>query len=86
MEFPSVNPLVIKKYYYWGIYRWNEAGNFIFYYRRPKNYWWKIHRQSIFVGDFIGKLIYVSYANEKISFVKLLNFVVLNAHGVEKKI
>jgi len=34
MEFPSVipsvNPLVIKKYYYRGIYRRNEAGNFIF--------------------------------------------------------
>jgi len=34
MEFlsviPSVNPLVIKNYYYRGIYRRNEAGNFIF--------------------------------------------------------
>jgi hypothetical protein len=28
-----------------------------FYYRRTKNYRWKIHRQSIFVGDFVGKLI-----------------------------
>jgi hypothetical protein len=28
--YPSVNPLVIKKYYYRGIYRQNEAGNFIF--------------------------------------------------------
>jgi len=27
---PSVNPLVIKKYYYRGIYRQNEADNFIF--------------------------------------------------------
>jgi len=30
MEFPSVNPLVIKKCYYRGIYQQNEAGNFIF--------------------------------------------------------
>jgi hypothetical protein len=34
MEFPSVipsvNQLVIKKYYYREIYRQNEAGNFIF--------------------------------------------------------
>jgi len=66
MEFPSVYPsvnlLVIKKYYYQGIYRWNEAGNFIFFYyqriyRRTKNYRRKIHRRSIFVGDFVGKLI-----------------------------
>jgi hypothetical protein len=28
--YPSVNPLVIKKYYYRGICRRNEAGNFIF--------------------------------------------------------
>ena len=64
MEFlsviPSVNPLVIKNYYR-GIYRWNKAGNFIFYYqriyRRTKNYRRKIYRRSIFVGDFVGKLI-----------------------------
>jgi len=31
MEFPSVILLVIKKYYYRGIYRQNEAGNFIFF-------------------------------------------------------
>jgi len=35
MEFPSVipsvNPSVIKKYYYRGIYRRNEVGNFIFF-------------------------------------------------------
>jgi hypothetical protein len=35
MEFssviPLVNPLVIKKYYYRGIYRRNEAGNFNFF-------------------------------------------------------
>ena len=34
MEFPSVyplvNPLVIKKYYYRGIYRRNEEGNIFF--------------------------------------------------------
>jgi len=30
MEIPSVNPLVIKKYYYRGIYRRNEANKFIF--------------------------------------------------------
>jgi len=53
---PSVNPLVIKKYYYRGIYRRNEAGNF-FYFRRIKNYRWRIHRRSIFVGDVVGKLI-----------------------------
>jgi len=38
MEFPSVipsvNPLVIKKYYYRGIYRRNEADKFIFYYQQ----------------------------------------------------
>jgi hypothetical protein len=26
-------------------------------YRRIKNYRWKIHRLSIYVGDFVGKLI-----------------------------
>jgi hypothetical protein len=40
MEFPSVipsvNPLVIKKYYYRGIYRRNEAGNFIFLFSTDK--------------------------------------------------
>jgi hypothetical protein len=30
MEIPTVNPLVIKKYYYRGIYRRNEADKFIF--------------------------------------------------------
>jgi len=30
LVYPSVNPLVIKKYYYRGIYRENEAYNFIF--------------------------------------------------------
>jgi len=54
--YPSVNPLVIKKYYYRGIYRRNEAGNF-FYYQQIKNYRWKIHRRSISVGDVVGKLI-----------------------------
>jgi len=58
---PSVNPLVIKKYYYRGIYRRNEADKFIFYYQRiyrwTKNYQRKIHRQSISVGDSVGKLI-----------------------------
>jgi hypothetical protein len=29
-DIPSVNPLVIKKYYYRGIYRRNEADKFIF--------------------------------------------------------
>ena len=28
---PSVNPLVIKKYYYRGIYQQNEADKFIFF-------------------------------------------------------
>jgi hypothetical protein len=28
--YPSVNPFVIKKYYYRGIYRCNEADNSIF--------------------------------------------------------
>jgi len=73
--YPSVNPLVIKKYYYRGIYRWNEVDNFFyatdpsvnpaviifFYYqwiyRRIKNYRWKIHWRSIFIGDFVSKLI-----------------------------
>jgi len=55
-----------------GKYQWNEAGNFFFLlaflsviiffyyqrtYRRTKNYRHKIHRRSIFVGDFVGKLI-----------------------------
>jgi len=31
LVYPSVNPLVIKKYYYRGIYRENEAYNFIFF-------------------------------------------------------
>jgi hypothetical protein len=66
MEFSSVIPLVnlsvIKKYYYRGIYWRHEAGNFIFFYfqriyRWIKNYQWKIHRRSISVGDFVGKLI-----------------------------
>jgi amino acid transporter len=54
-----------------GKYQRNEADNFffvpfslvnssviiLFYYQQTKNYQWKIHRQSIFVGNFIGKLI-----------------------------
>jgi hypothetical protein len=54
-----------------GKYRRNEADNFffvplslvnssviiLFYYQQTKNYQRKIHRQSIFVGNFIGKLI-----------------------------
>jgi len=42
---PSVNPSVIIFFYYQRIYR------------HTKNYWWKIHRQSISVGDFVDKLI-----------------------------
>jgi hypothetical protein len=56
--------------FFWGKYRRNEAGNFfhaffvsisignnIFYYQRIKNYRQKIHRWSIFICDFVGKLI-----------------------------
>jgi len=43
MEFLSVNPLVIKKYYYRGIYRRNEAGNFIFLFPTDKKLPMKIH-------------------------------------------
>jgi hypothetical protein len=41
MPFPSVNLSVI----------------ILFYYQQTKNYQRKIHRQSISVGNFIGKLI-----------------------------
>jgi len=34
-----------------------SIGNNIFYYQWKKNYQRKIHRQSISVGDFVGKLI-----------------------------
>jgi len=66
MEFPSVyqseNPLVIKKYYYRRVYSVSKSvGNNIFLlptdFPTEKNYQWKIHRQSISVGDFVGKLI-----------------------------
>jgi hypothetical protein len=62
----------LHKVFFRGKYWWNEADDFFlhafsvstsignnifFYYQRPKNYRRKIHRQSIFVGDFVGKLI-----------------------------
>jgi hypothetical protein len=53
--------LVIKKYYYRWIYRRNGADRFIFLLPMDlltkKNYRRKIHRQRIFVGDSVGKLI-----------------------------
>jgi hypothetical protein len=45
-------------------------------YRRTKNYLWKIHRRSIFVSDFVGKLITESYTDRKIPSIKLLKRVV----------
>jgi hypothetical protein len=58
---PLVNPLVIKKYYYRGIYRRNGADKFIFLLPTDlpteKNYRRKIHRRNISVGDSVGKLI-----------------------------
>jgi hypothetical protein len=61
-EIPSVNLLVIKKYYYRRVFSVSKSvGNNIFWlpttYRWTKNYRWKIHQRSIFVGDFIRKLI-----------------------------
>jgi hypothetical protein len=40
--FPLVNPSVIIFFYYQRIYRWT------------KNYQRKIHRQRLFIGDFVG--------------------------------
>jgi hypothetical protein len=62
MEFPSVIPLVIKKYYYRGIYRQNEAGNFIFFISDGFTDGQKITDKSFTDGafsvdDFVGKLI-----------------------------
>ena len=53
-----VNPLVIKKYYYRRVCSVSKSvGNNIFLLPMDKDYWWKIHRHIIFVGDFVGKLI-----------------------------
>ena len=68
---PSVNPLVIIFFYYQRIYR------------RIKNYRWKIHRQSIFIDNFVGKLITdgnVSYVDINIPSVNLLNGVMFLAN------
>ena len=59
--YPSVNPLVIKKYYYRGIYRRYEAGNFIFLLPTDlptdKKLPMKDSPTEHFRGDFVGKLI-----------------------------
>jgi hypothetical protein len=58
---PSANPLVIKKIITEGYTDEMKRINLFFYYqriyRRTKNYRRKIHRRSISVGDFVGKLI-----------------------------
>jgi hypothetical protein len=60
MEFssviPSVNLLVIKNIITEGYTDEIKRINF-FYFRRIKNYRWRIHRRSISVGDVVGKLI-----------------------------
>jgi hypothetical protein len=75
--------LVIKKYYYRGIYRRNEADKFIFLLPtdlpKEKNYRRKIHRRRISIGDAVDKLI----TDGKIPSVKLLNLVVFKKIKVE---
>ena len=61
MEFPSVNPLVIKNIITERYTNEMKRVILLFYfrriYRRIKNYRWRIHRWSISVGDVVGKLI-----------------------------
>jgi len=68
MEFPSVipsvNPSVIKKYYYRGIYRRNGADTFIFLLPTDLQTEKKLPTE------------YMSYTDRKIPSVKLLNLVV----------
>ena len=81
---PSVNPLVIKKYYYRGIYRRNEADKFIFFITNGFTDGQKINDERFTDGAFplvipsvnLLPTEYVSYADEKIPSVKLLNLIV----------
>jgi len=81
---PSVNPLVIKKYYYRGIYRRNEADKFIFCIINGFTDRKKITDERFTNGSFPSVIPsvnllptkYVSYADGKIPSVELLNLVV----------
>jgi len=84
MEFPSVipsvNPLVIKNIITEGYTDEMKRVILFFYFRRIKNYRWRIHRWSISVGDVVGKLITNGICvlhQRKNSIGKLLNLVVL---------
>ena len=81
----SVNPLVIKKYYYRGIYRQNEADKFFFFNTNGFIDGKKITDKRFTDRAFplvIPSVInlpteYVSYLDGKIPSVKLLNLVVI---------
>jgi hypothetical protein len=82
---PSVNLLVIKKYYYRGIYRRNKADKFIFFITNVFTDGQKITDKRFTDGAFLSvipsvinlPMKYVSYTDEKFPSVKLLNLVVI---------